>query len=106
MPKSRSSELFDLATGYASLHLKTPGSRGADLAFVRPNDHHSTHNPITMNCLALCPHNVDFLGLVRPSPVWNPHSLSLSHNLQPTSPTVPARCIIGIITAHLPAKCL
>ena len=106
MPTSRSGELFDLATGYASLHLKTPGSRGADLAFVRPNDHRSTHNVLKMNRLALCPHNVDFLGLVRPSPVGNPTPSPTTPNLQPTSRTVPARCIIGIITAHLPAKCL
>jgi hypothetical protein len=57
---------------------KTPGSRGADLSFVRPFGHCLADNLPTMNRLPLCPHNVDFLGLVRPSCLGNPHSFS--HN--------------------------
>jgi hypothetical protein len=80
MPESSSGALFDHRTGCASLHLKTTGSGGADLSFVRPIDHPLTHNFITMNRLPLCPHNSHFLGLVRPSPT--PHT---SH---PTTPPV------------------
>ena len=57
---------------------KTPDSRGADLSFVRPFGHCLADNLPTMNRLPLCPHNVDFLGLVRPSCLGNPHSFS--HN--------------------------
>jgi hypothetical protein len=85
MPESLSGELFDHPTFSASIHLKTPASRGADLAFVRPIRRSLTHNLLKMNRLALCSHNIDFFGLVRPSPVGNRRSLSTTHNLQPTT---------------------
>jgi hypothetical protein len=102
MPKSRFGELF----GYASLRRKAPDLSGADLSFVRHLPRRLTHNFLTMNRLPLCLKKPGFSGLVRHPRLGNPHSLSHTHNLQPTSRTVPPRCIIGIITAHLPAKCL
>jgi hypothetical protein len=83
MPESLHSAHFEHANGNASLHQKTPDSRGADLSFVRPFDHPLTRNLLTMNRLPLCLHNSHFLGLVRPSCVGNPHSPS--HNPQPTA---------------------
>src|SRR6266853_2405205 len=59
MTESRSLQLVENV-------LKTPGSGGADLAFLRPNDHRSTHNPIAMSRLNLCLKNSRNSGLVRP----------------------------------------
>jgi hypothetical protein len=85
MLESLSSARFDHATANASIHLKTPDSGGADLSFVRPIHPHLTHNLLTMSRLALCSHNIDFLGLVRPSCVVNPTPSPTTHNLQPTT---------------------
>jgi hypothetical protein len=87
MPESLSNARFDHATANASIRLKTPDSGGADLAFVRPIHLRLTHNLFTMNRLGLCSHNIDFLGLVRPSCVVNP--TPLSHNPQPAAHNPP-----------------
>jgi hypothetical protein len=70
---------------------RTAGSGGADLAFLRPLCRRLTHNLLTMNRLPLCPHNVDFLGLLRPPPGGNPTPSPTAHNLQPTTPLSPLR---------------
>jgi hypothetical protein len=63
---------------------KTPGSRGADLSFVRPIGRRLTHNLNTMNRLPLCPHNARFFGLLRPSCVGNPTPPPTTHISAPT----------------------
>ena len=85
MPESSSGALFDHPADCTSLHLKTPDSRGADLAFVRPMRRSLTTNLLKMNRLALCPHKVEILGLLRPSCVGNPTPFPTTHNLHPAA---------------------
>ena len=77
---------------------KTPGSRGADLAFVRPMRRSLTSNLLTMNRLALCPHKVEILGLLRPSPVGNLTPSPATHNPQPGDSLQRAHASLGMIS--------
>src|SRR5258708_29321217 len=67
---------------------ETREGRGADLQFVRPNDHLPMHNPIAMNLINLCPHNSQDFSLLRPSndadPLFLRHFRSLLSNNPPT----------------------
>src|SRR5205809_6909060 len=59
MPTPRPAQL-------AGQFIETQDFRVADLHFVRPNDHPSTHNPIAMSRINLCPHNSQNFCLLRP----------------------------------------
>jgi hypothetical protein len=65
-----------------------PESGGAVLAFLRPNDHHPTHNPIAMSHLRLCLHNSQNSALVRPSSVGK--LLAFPHNPHPADDADPS----------------
>src|SRR5260370_28458972 len=68
---------------------KTPHPSGACPFFTRPKAPRLLHKPMIMSQLNLCPKKVEISGLMRPSPLVNPGTLTtrLSHNPQPTSHT-------------------